>query len=36
MMYVNLPSLAKLKTDLAQFIQNSTEQKTAAPKGAAK
>ena len=36
MMYVNLPSLAKLKSDLAQFIQASTDQKPAAAKAAAK
>src|SRR5579863_4122781 len=36
MMYVHLPSLAKLKSDLAQFIQASTDQKPAAAKAAAK
>ena len=36
MMYVHLPSLAKLKQDLAQFIQISVEQKPAVQKGAVK
>src|SRR5260221_5240463 len=36
MMYVNLPSLVKLKKDLAQFIQSSIETKSAAQTGAAK
>ena len=36
MMYVHLPSLAKLKQDLAQFIQASVEQKSSAQKGATK
>ena len=36
MMYVHLPSLAKLKQDLAQFIQTSVDQKSAMQKGAAK
>jgi len=36
MMYVHLPSLAKLKQDLAQFIQTSVEQKSATQKGATK
>ena len=35
MMYVHLPSLAKLKQDLAQFIQASAEQKPAAQKAVA-
>jgi hypothetical protein len=33
MMYVHQPSLAKLKKDLAQFIQSSTDQKSMAQKG---
>ena len=36
MMYVHLPSLAKLKSDLGQFIQASTDQKPATAKAAAK
>ena len=36
MMYVHLPSLAKLKQDLAQFIQASAGQKPATEKGPAK
>jgi len=36
MMYVHQPSLAKLKQDLAQFIQSGTEQKSGPQKGAAK
>ena len=36
MMYVHLPSLAKLKQDLAQFIQASAGQKSVAEKGPAK
>jgi carboxypeptidase C (cathepsin A) len=36
MMYVHQPSLAKLKQDLSQFIQSSTDQKAATQKGAVK
>lgn len=36
MMYVHLPSLVKLKQDLAQFIRTSVEQKSAAPTGTTK
>jgi carboxypeptidase C (cathepsin A) len=36
MMYVHQPSLAKLKQDLSQFIQSSTEQKSGPQKGVAK
>ena len=35
-MYVHHPSLVKLKTDLAQFIQNTLDAKPEAAKGAAK
>jgi carboxypeptidase C (cathepsin A) len=36
MMYVHQPSLAKLKQDLAQFVQMSADQRTGSQKAAAK